>query len=281
VTPEATRQAVSEWLGKGWFHPDELKGNTILQRFNGVYLPFWTFDTQVNAHWRAEVGYEETVRHYNAGQKRWETRTQIDWRWEKGSIQLSIDDFLTSGSHDAHISHCILKRLYPFDLKELVTYAPDYLAGWQAQAYETTLTEAWESAKTAIREQAKQACRQDIHSGHVRNFSMTADFADESWRYILLPIYLSTYRFEDQAYQVMVNGQTGAVSGQKPVAWWKVWLAIAALLAPGVILGLIGLPLILLGGIGAIPLGVGIVLFIIGVVLSIILFQKARQSEAR
>jgi membrane protein implicated in regulation of membrane protease activity len=79
----------------------------------------------------------------------------------------------------------------------------------------------------------------------------------------------------------MVNGQTGAVSGQKPVAWWKVWLAIAALLAPGVILGLIGLPLILLGGIGAIPLGVGIVLFIIGVVLSIILFQKARQSEAR
>lgn len=281
VTPEATRQAVTEWLGKGWFHPDQLTGSTILQRFNGVYLPFWTFDTQVASHWRAEVGHEKTVRHYNAGQKRWETRTRIEWRWEKGSVRLNIDDFLITGSHDVHISHRILERLVPFNLKELVTYAPDYLAGWQAQAYETTLTEAWESAKRAIREQAKGACRQDIHSGHVRNFSMTADFADESWRYILLPIYLSTYRFEDKAFQVMVNGQTGAVAGQKPVAWWKVWLAIAALLAPGVILGLIGLPLILMAGIGVIPLVLGIVLFIIGMVVSIIIFNKARQSEAR
>ena len=110
---------------------------------------------------------------------------------------------------------------------------------------------------------------------------MSADFADESWRYILLPIYLSTYKFQDSTYQVMVNGQTGTVAGQKPVAWWKVWLAIAALLAPGTILGLIGLPLILLAGVGVILLGLGIILFIVGFVLSIKIYNQARQSEAR
>ncbi len=281
VTPEETRQIVTEWLGKGWFHPNELTGSTILQRFHGVYLPFWTFDARVNAHWRAQVGHQKTERHYNASQKRWETRTRIEWRWENGTTHLNIDDFLVSGSQGEHISHYILKRIYPFNLGEMVTYAPDYLAGWQAQAYETSLTTAWESAKTAIREQSRQVCRQDIHSAHVRNFSMTADFADESWRYILLPVYLSTYKFEGETYQVMVNGQTGTVAGQKPVAWWKVWLAIAAILAPGTILGLIGLPLILMAGIGVIPLALGIILFIIGMVVSIILFNKARQSEAR
>ncbi|MFW5714305.1 MAG: hypothetical protein ACOCYU_06505, partial [Brevefilum sp.] len=116
---------------------------------------------------------------------------------------------------------------------------------------------------------------------HVRNFSMTADFADESWRYILLPVYLSTYKYEDKTYQLMINGQTGAVAGQKPVAWWKVWLVIAALLFPGMVLGLIGLPLILMAGVGVIPFGMGIILFIIGIVLSVIIYNKARQSEAR
>lgn len=280
VTIEDIRQIVTEWLGRGWFHPSELQGATILKQFQGVYLPFWTFDTRVDAHWTAQVGYEKTERHYNASQKRWETRTRIVWRWENGDVRLNIDDFLVTGSQDDHISHRILEDLTPYHLNDLVTYAPDYLAGWQAQAYETTLTEAWQAAKTAIRERSKQACRADIPSSHVRNFSMTADFADESWRYILLPVYLSTYKYDGEAFQVMVNGQTGIVAGQKPVAWWKVWLAIAALLAPGVSLGLIGLPLILLAGVGVIPLSLGIILFIIGIIVSIIIFNKARQSEA-
>ena len=80
---------------------------------------------------------------------------------------------------------------------------------------------------------------------------------------------------------MMVNGQTRTVGGQKAVAWWKVWLTIAALLSPGVILGLIGLPLVLLAGVGVIPLVLGIVLFIIGIIVSIIIINKARQSEAR
>ena len=97
--------------------------------------------------------------------------------------------------------------------------------------------------------------------------------------YILLPVYLATYKYEDQVFQIMVNGQLGVVAGQKPVAWWKVWLAIAGMLLPGVLLGLIGLPLLLLGGAGMVPIGLGVVLFIIGLALSLILHNKARQSE--
>jgi hypothetical protein len=132
----------------------------------------------------------------------------------------------------SRLSYLILERLRPFNLNDLVAYAPDYLAGWQAQAYDVTLPQAWEQAKTAMREHAKKACRSDINSSHVRNFSMTGDFGEESWRYILLPVYLTAYRFENKAYQVMANGQTAVVAGQKPVAWWKVWLAISRPAAP-------------------------------------------------
>ena len=281
IAPEQTRDLAAEWLGKGWFHPDELNASAIIRRISGIYLPFWTFDTQVYAQWRAQVGYERTERHYNAHEKHWETRTRIVWRWEDGRVQLSIDDLLVSGSAPGHINQHILQRIYPFQMQALMAYEPSYLAGWQAQAYETSLTDAWESGKARIRENARQACFQDIPTPHVRNFSMSADFEDESWRYILLPVYLASYKYEDQIYQLMINGQTGSVAGQKPVGWWKIWLAIGAMLVPGVILGLIGLPLMLIGGAGVIPIALGIILFIVGIILSILLYNKARNSEAK
>jgi predicted RNA-binding Zn-ribbon protein involved in translation (DUF1610 family) len=281
ITPEYSKGLVRDWLGKGWFHPNELSANTVLGRLSGLYLPFWTFDTRVKADWRAQVGYEKSERHYNHSQKRWETRTRIVWRWEEGTIAFNIDDFLMTGSSPRRLSHRILNRTYPYDMSDLMAYDPGYLAGWQAQAYETTLTEAWDSSKTIIREDAKQACIKDIPTPRYRNFSMQVDFADESWRYILLPIYLAAYKFEGQTYQAMVNGQTGTIAGQKPVAWWKIWLAVTALLAPGTILGLIGVLLSFLAGAGLILVAMGVILFVIGAIVSFIFVRQARESEAK
>jgi hypothetical protein len=109
---------------------------------------------------------------------------------------------------------------------------------------------------------------------------MTADFANETWRYLLLPVYVAAYQFEGKVYQVMVNGQSGLVAGQKPVAWWKIWLAIAAMLAPGFFFGLIGLPGLALGGVGIILLVLGFVLILIGGAASIALYRQAIASEA-
>ena len=278
VLPETLRARAQEWLGKGWFHPGELRTSSVIERFTGVYLPFWTFDSNITASWKAEVGHERQESYYDAGSKSWKTRTVIDWRWENGRVTVHIDDLMVSGS--SRLSRPIIERLYPFHLNELVAYAPDYLAGWQAQAYDVTLPQAWEDGKAQMRERARQACQDDIHSGHVRNFSMTADFADETWRYILLPVYVAAYEFEGKIFQVMVNGQTGSVSGQKPVAWWKIWLAIALLLAPGLLTSLAGLPLLFLGGAGLLVLVLGIILLAIGGALSFALYRQALASEA-
>ncbi len=281
ITQEQAAVLAGEWLGKGWYRPKELNPNTVIRRFNGIYLPFWTFDAAINARWEAQVGYEKKVRHYNAQQKRWETRTKIEWRWEDGHVQLNIDDLLITGSNPRQVNHRYLEAIKPYDMGELVLYEPDYLAGWKAQAYQTTLTEAWESAKRIIREEAKQACHQDIPTNHVRNFSMSADFADESWRYILLPVYLATFKYENEPYQVILNGQTGAVAGQKPVAWWKIWLVIAALLAPGMILSFVGVTLTLIGDTGAGAIALGVIFFVIGLILSVLLYQRISKLEGK
>jgi DNA-directed RNA polymerase subunit RPC12/RpoP len=278
IQPQTNTERARQWLGAGWFHPAELSSDTLISHFSGIYLPFFTFDAAITGHWKAQVGYERQERYYDASAKEWRTRTVIDWRWESGQVAVDVDDMLLPGS--SHVSRVILERIYPFHLQALKEYRPDFLAGWQAHGADIPLPSAWDTAKAAMRELTRKTCHDDIPSSHVRNFSMTADFDSETWRYILLPVYLSSYCFQEKVYQVMINGQTGAISGQKPVAWWKIWLAIAAALSPGLLFGLIGLPLLLAGGIGLIPLLLGLLFLIAGIAFSVHIYRQAAASEA-
>ena len=108
---------------------------------------------------------------------------------------------------------------------------------------------------------------------------MSLDFADESWRYILTPVYISNYTYDAKTFQAMVNGQTGTIAGQRPVDWNKIWLVIAALLAPGALIGLLGLLTIPLAGIGVVIGGFGFVLLVIGVIVSIIIYTQASKLD--
>jgi transcription elongation factor Elf1 len=277
LTAAALAPLAAQWLGRGWFHPADLArsvsgGSLLPNRFVGVYLPFWTFDALLHCQWTAELGHSRVVRNHDGS-----TRTEMRWSWRSGAVDVRVDDLLIDGS--SHVSQRILERIQPFDMGGLTAYSPDFLAGWSAHAYDVTLPQAWEQGKQKMRERARQECHDDIHADQVRNFSMQADFSDETWRYVLLPVYLTSYRYREQSYQVMVNGQNGKVAGQKPVDWTKIWLAIAALLLPGLGLGLIGLPL-LLAGIGVIPVALGFILLVIGAVLSVVLYRKAAESEA-
>lgn len=269
------RPRARAWLGRGWMHPPELRRAAQILQFRGVYLPYWTFSAEMRAVWQAEIGYERSKRYYDHSSKTWKTKTVIDWRWESGRVSRAVRDLLESGT--TKISHYLLEKLRPFELQALAEYEPGFLAGWQALAYDIPLPTAWDTARAKMRELIREACYDDTPTSRVRNFSMQADFDEETWRYILLPVFIAAFRFEKKVYQVMVNGQTGAVAGQKPVAWWKVWLAIAGLLSPGALSGLLGL-ILLAAGIGVIPLVLGGVLFAIGMAISIFILNQAMEA---
>ncbi len=273
---EGCRELARAWLGKGWMHPSGLVNAAASTQFQGIYLPFWTFSTQIQSNWDAEVGHERTEQYYDSGSKTWHSRIVIDWRWESGQVGLPIRNLLMKGTQN--VSKILIEKIYPFNLKELAEYQPEFLAGWQAKAYDIPLQTAWDDAKANMREQAKRACEKDINSAHVRNFSMKADFEEETWRLVLLPIYLAAYRFQNKAYQIMINGQSGKVAGQKPVAWRKVWLATALLLAPSLILAAAGMIVNSTGGDGSIPVTLGVFLFLIGLIASAIIVNQAMKA---
>ena len=257
--------------------PASLRQVARVANYEPIYIPYWTFDAQSTAEWRAQVAHTKQQRHYNSSRKRWETRTKTEWKWESGHVDIFIDDLMVAGT--AKLSRLLLQQLQNYNLHELVVYDPSYLAGVQAQAYDVQLEAAWQTARHQMRERTKSACQAQATSRRMRNFSMQLDFGDESWRYILLPIYVATYRYETRTYQVMINGQSGEVSGQRPVDWMKVGLAAAALVAPGLLLGLIGFVALFLGGIGAPVLAVAFLLLVVGVVIAFVLVQRAQRLD--
>lgn len=271
IEEKACHTIALEWMGSSWLTPKALQRLATVETFTGVYLPYWTFDSTTEADWRAEVGHTKTERYYSGG--KWHTRTTTVWKWESGRVKLVHDDLVVAGT--ARLSQLLLERIDAFNLHELAPYEPTYLAGFQAQSYDIALEKAWEEARHQMREKTRHNCRSQASTSKIRNFSMNCNFSEESWRYVLLPVYLANYHYAEKTFQVMVNGQTGAIAGQRPVDWGKVWLAVVGLVTPGLTIGLAGLLLQMFRDVGFPVMVIGFVLLIIGISVGVGIVVKA------
>ena len=113
----------------------------------------------------------------------------------------------------------LIEKLESFNLDKLVPYDASYLAGTQAQAYDLMLEDVWIHARQQMRTDMNKACRKKILRQH-RNFSMKMDFVEESWRYILVPIYLATYRYNNQVWQVIVQSPLKNLASRRDINYY-------------------------------------------------------------
>lgn len=280
IKPDQLNQFTQNWIRDGWMHPSTLSASARVDKFIPFYLPYWAFSTDISLDWEAEVAHNVTESYFDASSNSWQTRTTTEWRWENGKVQKAFSNFLVNGVNAKRLNPNILGELYPFDMSKLVGFDPDFLVGINANAYDVDLNTAWAEAKTKIREEARELAIQDASNNQVRNLSIDLSYSDESWRYLFLPVYIAVYQFDRKSFQVMVNGQTGKVFGQKPIDWKKVWFAIILALLPGLVSMLIGLPFLLLAGSGSVMMMVGLVLLVIGGAIAFSIYNKATRMEA-
>lgn len=221
---DAVRSSARSWLGSSWMTPRTLSQAASRAEFTAIYLPAWSFDMTAGGGWRAEVGYKNG--------------DDVKWRWKEGSVRQSYSNYLVSGT--TRIPPRLLKQIWDFQMEDLAAYEPAYLAGFHAQAYDVQLDPAWETARGEIREETRERARKQAlepkDAKKLRNFTLTVDFADEEWRYQLLPFYLAAYQHNGKPYQIVINGQTGSIAGQRPADWPRVVAVVALLLAAGPLL---------------------------------------------
>ncbi|MDO4788376.1 MAG: hypothetical protein Q4A19_04385 [Johnsonella sp.] len=226
------------WLSKKFFCPKAAKENAKTEAFQGLYIPFWTFDTDTLSDYRGEYGIRREYK-----DKEGETKTKTDWYSTRGRYEESFDDQLVSGSSQQNAG--MLSALEPFDTSKAVEYKPEYMAGFAAERYSVKLKEAWQKAKQKIssilNRNVSDKIRREKHADDVRDVHLNTEFANITYKYLLLPVWISSFKYNDKVYQFMVNGQTGKVSGNTPISWIKVALVVLAVAAViGIIVALTG-----------------------------------------
>jgi DNA-directed RNA polymerase subunit RPC12/RpoP len=235
VTHPQAADAIKAWLGSRWFAPKALLQLARQESTSGVYLPFWTYDAYTVSHYTGERGehYWETETYTetdNRGNRVTRSRQVRKTRWypASGTVSRWFDDVLVTATQS--LPHHRLEALTPWDLAELKPYDAAYLAGYKAQRYQVDLRQGFEIAKQMMAETIRQDVHRDIGGDEQRIHQIASSYSAITFKHLLLPLWVSAYRFNNKVYQVLVNARTTEVQGDRPYSIWKITAFIVLML---------------------------------------------------
>ncbi|WP_034327917.1 hypothetical protein [Alkaliphilus transvaalensis] len=234
VTANQAKEQFSKWLKKKFFAPKDLKSHHHIDHLSGVYIPYWTYDAQTNSVYRGEKGtyyyVNETVYVTKNGKRVAQNKRVRKTRWSftSGVYNEFFDDELVPASKQVD---ALVEKLATFNLKDLVSYRPEYFSGFIAEKYSIGLKEGWTKAKEAIKSKIRSGVIRKINGDTVRNLHISTSYDQITYKHILLPIWISAYTYKGKTYQFLINGQTGEVQGKAPYDKLKVTITILSIIA--------------------------------------------------
>lgn len=221
------------WINKLWFAPDALKKLAELEgRLKGLYAPYWTYDADTRSQYSGMRGDNYTVTRTRTvnrdGKMVTETyqETKIRWRPAAGRVARIFDDVLVVGSES--LPRELAEELEPWDLKNLRSYADEYLSGFTAERYQIDVKRGWQRATERMDVVIRQDVRRDIGGDHQKISSLHTRHDNVTFKHILLPMWICSYRYQQKVYRFLVNARTGEIQGERPWSWVKITLTALA-----------------------------------------------------
>ena len=231
ISETQIRESIRAWYGSRWFAPNALRRRAMTDTVHGLYIPYWTFDAQVHADWTAESGtYYYVSESYTDSKGNRQTRQvrKVRWTPAAGSLDHFFDDKLVAASRGVQTD--LLAKVEPFPTSELKPYSPGFLAGWVVERYQIDLAAAAGISRERMDRDLEKLCAARVPGDTHRNLQVRADYSGQTFKHILVPVWLLTYAFHGKPFQVVINGYTGTIAGHYPKSWWKIALAVFAVL---------------------------------------------------
>ncbi len=233
VSDSQVREQIRKWYASKWLAPGKLKTRALVDQVRGVYIPYWTFDAKAVCPWEAEAGhYYYTTETYRDNQGRTQTRQVQHVRWEpaSGLVEHFFDDEPVPGTHG--VASILLRQVEPFATPELVPYDTAFLSGFIVEHYQVVLLEAAQASQDAMTDKLRQMCAAQIPGDTYRNLEIHPTFSAQTFKHILVPVWLLSYLYGTRLFQVVVNGYSGRMAGQYPKSPWKIaFLVLLAIIA--------------------------------------------------
>jgi len=199
IDEEHARQALKNWLQKNLpEQPVHVIPGT------GLYVPVWSFELIGQLTWRCRV--------YKNKQ----------WYDETGERPILSHDILVNATRNLKV--CEPEFLYEFSPDKIVPYDERYLANWPAETYQISMADASLDARqfvlTTEHEQVRRSFMVQIQDLTLNPANLSVD----TYKLLLFPLWITQYIYENQSYQIIINGQNGSIHGQKPPGRVVQWL---------------------------------------------------------
>lgn len=215
-------ESFRRWVSKRWFAPNDFKERVRLDTaLSGIYIPYWTFDAAVTTRYTGRRG---TVRQIRSNGK---TVTRTSWTPVSGTVHDAFDDLLVPATRSLPYDH--LEELEPWDLSDLIPFHAQYMSGFRAESYQIGLEEGFAEAREQMDGLIRETIKRDIGGDRQQIRSMRSDFKNLTFKHILLPVWISVYRYRNKSFRFLVNARTGETQGERP--WSLAKVAITAVLA--------------------------------------------------
>jgi len=224
-----------QWVESLWFAPGALARQAERSGIDGAYIPSWTYNADTTTQYTGQRGddYQEMETYTEFVNGRPETRTRMvtrtRWRSASGVVQDRFNNVLVLATQSLPPKQA--NKLQPWDLEHLIPYTDEYLSGMSCQSYQIDLGNGFTIAKELMVPVIRQSICSDIGGDHQQIASTSTEYADVKFRHLLLPLWISAYRFGGKTYRFLINARTGEVQGERPYSALKIGLLIAGILA--------------------------------------------------
>ena len=230
LTKEQAIEKYRAWLGNKKCVPNKLKGTAKLNKMEGEYFPSWDFDFNVDSKIDG-VGINTHTRKVTVnvnGQPVTRTETYTTRHPFSGKRFDVFTDYLNPGHSD--ITGYEFRDLGYWDMSDLKVYSPEYLLGFVSKEFTYGLHDSFKNVTREAKEEITSRAKRQFRYDNYEYINVKSTFNSIMWRYIYLPVWISSFVFNKKSYRFLVNGSTGRVTGKVPRSGWKIFGLVMGIL---------------------------------------------------
>jgi len=227
ITEQTAVTRFKKWIRGKFFAPNAFRKGDVQKQMNKMYTPCWSFSARTENMYQGTVGRTvfRTVHTRNGTQ----TRSEIQWFRIHGVQWHDYKDyFYQSGER---ISPKNFNALKPFDLNTVRVYRQEFLSGIIAEHYTKSLETCFAEFSTFVKRDMRGRILRKHGAQHVQFLDIRTTFHDRRFNYVLLPLYISNYRFKEKLFNFYINGATGKIVGAYPKSAAKISLLVGGVIA--------------------------------------------------
>ena len=128
------------------------------------------------------------------------------------------------------------KSVSKFDFNFMKKYDPNLLAGFWSESYTVDGTTAWQTAMGKIYDKITKSIKSLEDADVIAKIDMKPEATNVHAKYVLAPIWITSFDYNGTVYRVLVNGQTGNIVGTWPRSMKRIFMIIG--IVAGAIFGL-------------------------------------------